>query len=336
MARWRLFLTNNLLWVIWKLSESLTDKSSHLHTESLFPLQGDGARTSITLDFGDGHALTYSNVSSIEDGIKHIYKAVGIYRVTATGENNLGSETALLYLHVTCERISTFVQLVFTDVVSQIKFPPVLLSASTSVCFPLFFFFLSHSVELLLSPCTQCTTFCALSLQGTCSLPITKQTSEIEQIPVHFHSSRRMLHRCPACWSLICNGGWPPQCIQAVTDVLELTYWSGSSYPHQSVNPMCQADGATAGSGVPRMRNNTQMAANGPSAGENPEQSAPNPIVSACIPTYMFFFSSFAAIKLLFSLLRRSALSSLGDVFVCLSRSAGAYPSLSSLCGREE
>ncbi|XP_040892446.1 VPS10 domain-containing receptor SorCS1 isoform X2 [Toxotes jaculatrix] len=69
----------------------------------VFLEEGDGARTSITLDFGDGHALTYSNVSSIEDGIKHIYKAVGIYRVTATGENNLGSETAMLYLHVTCQ-----------------------------------------------------------------------------------------------------------------------------------------------------------------------------------------------------------------------------------------
>ncbi|XP_020494740.2 VPS10 domain-containing receptor SorCS1 isoform X2 [Labrus bergylta] len=69
----------------------------------VFLEEGDGARTSITLDFGDGHALTYSNVSSIEDGIKHIYKAVGIYRVTATGENSLGSETAMLYLHVTCQ-----------------------------------------------------------------------------------------------------------------------------------------------------------------------------------------------------------------------------------------
>ncbi|XP_032380284.1 VPS10 domain-containing receptor SorCS1 isoform X1 [Etheostoma spectabile] len=69
----------------------------------LFLEEGDGARTSITLDFGDGHALTYSNVSSIEDGIKHIYKAVGIYRVTATGENSLGSETVMLYLHVTCQ-----------------------------------------------------------------------------------------------------------------------------------------------------------------------------------------------------------------------------------------
>ncbi|XP_069573879.1 VPS10 domain-containing receptor SorCS1-like isoform X2 [Brachyistius frenatus] len=69
----------------------------------VFLEEGDGARTSITLDFGDGHALTYSNVSSIEDGIKHIYKTVGIYRVTATGENSLGSETAVLYLHVTCQ-----------------------------------------------------------------------------------------------------------------------------------------------------------------------------------------------------------------------------------------
>ncbi|CAB1417050.1 unnamed protein product [Pleuronectes platessa] len=69
----------------------------------VFLEEGDGARTSINLDFGDGHALTYSNVSSIEDGIKHIYRAVGIYRVIATGENNLGSETAMLYLHVTCQ-----------------------------------------------------------------------------------------------------------------------------------------------------------------------------------------------------------------------------------------
>uniref|UniRef100_A0A671YX01 Sortilin related VPS10 domain containing receptor 1 n=1 Tax=Sparus aurata TaxID=8175 RepID=A0A671YX01_SPAAU len=69
----------------------------------VFLEEGDGARTSITLDFGDGHAVTYSNVSSIEDGIKHIYKTVGIYRVTATGENSLGSETTMLYLHVTCQ-----------------------------------------------------------------------------------------------------------------------------------------------------------------------------------------------------------------------------------------
>lgn len=67
-----------------------------------FP-QGDGSKTSITVDFGDGNAFTYSNVSSIEDGIKHIYKNVGIYRVSATAENSLGSETVLLFLHITCK-----------------------------------------------------------------------------------------------------------------------------------------------------------------------------------------------------------------------------------------
>uniref|UniRef100_A0A4W5NTI4 PKD domain-containing protein n=1 Tax=Hucho hucho TaxID=62062 RepID=A0A4W5NTI4_9TELE len=69
----------------------------------VFLEEGDGARTSIMVDFGDGHALTYSNVSSIEDGVKHVYKAVGIYRVTATGENSLGSESVVLYLHVSCQ-----------------------------------------------------------------------------------------------------------------------------------------------------------------------------------------------------------------------------------------
>ncbi|XP_049577470.1 VPS10 domain-containing receptor SorCS1 isoform X2 [Syngnathus scovelli] len=68
----------------------------------VFLEQGDATRTSVTLDFGDGHALTYSNLSSIEDGIKHIYKNVGIYRVTAAGKNRLGTETAVLYLHIIC------------------------------------------------------------------------------------------------------------------------------------------------------------------------------------------------------------------------------------------
>ncbi|KAL0203143.1 hypothetical protein M9458_001161, partial [Cirrhinus mrigala] len=64
---------------------------------------GDGSKTSITVDFGDGNAFTYSNVSSIEDGIKHIYKNVGIYRVSAMAENSLGSEMVLLFLHITCK-----------------------------------------------------------------------------------------------------------------------------------------------------------------------------------------------------------------------------------------
>lgn len=95
---------------------SQVQSNIYLKPERVCPVQGDGARTSITLDFGDGHALTYSNVSSIEDGIKHIYKAVGIYRVTATGENSLGSETAMLYLHVTCEILRSFLRFMFTNV----------------------------------------------------------------------------------------------------------------------------------------------------------------------------------------------------------------------------
>ncbi|XP_059410587.1 VPS10 domain-containing receptor SorCS1 isoform X2 [Carassius carassius] len=69
----------------------------------VFLEEGDGSKTSITVDFGDGNAFTYSNVSSIEDGIKHIYKNVGIYRVSAMAENTLGSETVLLFLHITCQ-----------------------------------------------------------------------------------------------------------------------------------------------------------------------------------------------------------------------------------------
>nr|XP_055060541.1 VPS10 domain-containing receptor SorCS1 isoform X1 [Misgurnus anguillicaudatus] len=82
-----------------KLAASLANNVTFL----VFLEEGDGSRTSITVDFGDGNAFTYSNVSSIEDGIKHIYKNVGIYRVSAVAENSLGSESALLFLHVTCQ-----------------------------------------------------------------------------------------------------------------------------------------------------------------------------------------------------------------------------------------
>ncbi|CAL8331020.1 unnamed protein product [Merluccius merluccius] len=69
----------------------------------VFLEEGDGSSTSVTLDFGDGHALTYSNVSSVEGGVRHVYKAVGIYRVSASAQNHLGSDAAVLYLHVTCQ-----------------------------------------------------------------------------------------------------------------------------------------------------------------------------------------------------------------------------------------
>ncbi|XP_066549190.1 VPS10 domain-containing receptor SorCS1 isoform X2 [Amia ocellicauda] len=69
----------------------------------VFLEEGDGSRTSIMVDFGDGNAVSYANVSSIEDGIKHVYKNVGVYKVSAIGENSLGSDSAVLYLHVTCQ-----------------------------------------------------------------------------------------------------------------------------------------------------------------------------------------------------------------------------------------
>uniref|UniRef100_A0A8C1UET1 VPS10 domain-containing receptor SorCS2 n=1 Tax=Cyprinus carpio TaxID=7962 RepID=A0A8C1UET1_CYPCA len=81
----------------------LTATTASNVTFLVFLEEGDGSKTSITVDFGDGNAFTYSNVSSIEDGIKHIYKNVGIYRVSATAENTLGSETVLLFLHITCQ-----------------------------------------------------------------------------------------------------------------------------------------------------------------------------------------------------------------------------------------
>uniref|UniRef100_A0AAY4F0H1 PKD domain-containing protein n=1 Tax=Denticeps clupeoides TaxID=299321 RepID=A0AAY4F0H1_9TELE len=81
------------------LSASLNSNVTFL----VFLEEGDGSQTSIMLDFGDGNTITYSNVSSIDDGIKHMYKNVGIYRVVATAANSMGLETTILYLHITCQ-----------------------------------------------------------------------------------------------------------------------------------------------------------------------------------------------------------------------------------------
>lgn len=59
--------------------------------------------TSITVDFGDGTAISYVNISSIDDGVKHVYSKVGIYQVSATASNTLGFDRVILYLHVSCE-----------------------------------------------------------------------------------------------------------------------------------------------------------------------------------------------------------------------------------------
>uniref|UniRef100_A0A8C3UR86 Sortilin related VPS10 domain containing receptor 3 n=1 Tax=Catharus ustulatus TaxID=91951 RepID=A0A8C3UR86_CATUS len=54
------------------------------------------------LDFGDGIAVSYANFSPVEDGVRHVYKSAGIFQVTAYAENSLGSDTAVLFLHVVC------------------------------------------------------------------------------------------------------------------------------------------------------------------------------------------------------------------------------------------
>ncbi|KAM9809187.1 VPS10 domain-containing receptor SorCS3 isoform 1-T3 [Syngnathus typhle] len=75
---------------------------------------GDSPRTSVQLDFGDGIRITYSNLSRADDGIQHAYRATGIYRVTAAAENSLGSDSCVLYLHITSpvERVYLSVPLV--------------------------------------------------------------------------------------------------------------------------------------------------------------------------------------------------------------------------------
>uniref|UniRef100_A0A3P9M068 PKD domain-containing protein n=2 Tax=Oryzias latipes TaxID=8090 RepID=A0A3P9M068_ORYLA len=69
----------------------------------VFLEEGLGSMTSVTVDFGDGTAISYVNISSIDDGVKHIYNKVGIYQVLATASNNLGSDRVILYLHVSCQ-----------------------------------------------------------------------------------------------------------------------------------------------------------------------------------------------------------------------------------------
>ncbi|XP_061645237.1 VPS10 domain-containing receptor SorCS1-like isoform X2 [Phyllopteryx taeniolatus] len=69
----------------------------------VFLEEGLSSTTSITVDFGDGTAISYVNISSIEDGVKHVYSKVGIYQVSAIASNVLGFDRVTLYLHVTCQ-----------------------------------------------------------------------------------------------------------------------------------------------------------------------------------------------------------------------------------------
>ncbi|XP_053927854.1 VPS10 domain-containing receptor SorCS1 isoform X4 [Cuculus canorus] len=80
----------------------LTAEQGHNVTFLVQLEEGDLQKSLIQVDFGDGIAVSYANLSSTEDGIKHIYQNVGIFRVTVLAENSLGSDSAVLYLHVTC------------------------------------------------------------------------------------------------------------------------------------------------------------------------------------------------------------------------------------------
>lgn len=85
-------------------TDPVSQKKSRVYSDpfSFVSPQGDLQRSLIQVDFGDGIAVSYANLSSTEDGIKHIYQNVGIFRVTVLVENSLGSDNAVLYLHVTC------------------------------------------------------------------------------------------------------------------------------------------------------------------------------------------------------------------------------------------
>ncbi|XP_038677600.1 VPS10 domain-containing receptor SorCS1-like isoform X3 [Scyliorhinus canicula] len=81
--------------------------------------EGDVPRTSLQMEFGDGTAVTYSNLSSVEGGIKHIYKHGGIYRVIAQAWNGLGSTRAVLFLHVTCPIEHVHLSLPYVAITNQ-------------------------------------------------------------------------------------------------------------------------------------------------------------------------------------------------------------------------
>nr|XP_020486526.1 VPS10 domain-containing receptor SorCS3-like [Labrus bergylta] len=87
-----------------RLSTSVGELSASVGSNVTFMVyldDGDSLRTSIQLDFGDGIKITYSNLSRTDDGIKHIYRTTGIYRVTASAENSQGSDSSTLFLHIT-------------------------------------------------------------------------------------------------------------------------------------------------------------------------------------------------------------------------------------------
>uniref|UniRef100_A0AAY4DML3 PKD domain-containing protein n=1 Tax=Denticeps clupeoides TaxID=299321 RepID=A0AAY4DML3_9TELE len=87
-----------------RLSTAHEELSAPVGTNVTFLLhldRGGSLQTDVRLDFGDGIAVTYSNLSHVTEGIRHIYKTAGIFSVTARVENSLGTDSSVLFLHIT-------------------------------------------------------------------------------------------------------------------------------------------------------------------------------------------------------------------------------------------
>ncbi|KAJ8789499.1 hypothetical protein J1605_022026 [Eschrichtius robustus] len=113
----------------------LVAEQGHNATFIILMEEGDLQRTNIQLDFGDGIAVSYANFSPIEDGIKHVYKSAGIFQVTAYAENNLGSDTAVLFLHVVCPVERVHLRVPFVAIRNKEVNPLITLDSSISFTF---------------------------------------------------------------------------------------------------------------------------------------------------------------------------------------------------------
>uniref|UniRef100_A0A674CPK0 Sortilin related VPS10 domain containing receptor 3b n=1 Tax=Salmo trutta TaxID=8032 RepID=A0A674CPK0_SALTR len=81
-----------------RLTTSHGDLTANLGSNVTF--LGNSLWTYIQLDFGDGITVMY-NLSRRGDGIKHSYRAPGIFRVTAHAENSQGYDSSSIFLHIT-------------------------------------------------------------------------------------------------------------------------------------------------------------------------------------------------------------------------------------------
>ncbi|XP_070980938.1 VPS10 domain-containing receptor SorCS3-like isoform X2 [Oncorhynchus clarkii lewisi] len=86
-----------------RLTTSHGDLTANLGSNITFLVHlddGNSLWTHIQLDFGDGITVMY-NLSRRGDGIKHSYRAPGIFRVTAHAENSQGYDSSSIFLHIT-------------------------------------------------------------------------------------------------------------------------------------------------------------------------------------------------------------------------------------------